>query len=86
MTLDPHRRGSDLHPKVARRIRISGIFLLLGMLVEVISLMWSNPTAFLVFSSIGFFFFFLGLLFYLFSLVVVRWNPVPTTSEQPPQV
>jgi hypothetical protein len=85
MTTEAHRRGSDLHPKVARRIRISGVLLLLGMAVEVISLMWSNPTAFLVFSSVGFFFFAAGLGFYLFSLVVVRWNPVPH-DDRPPSV
>jgi hypothetical protein len=76
-----HRRGSDLHPKVAKRIRISGICLLLGMVVEVISLMWSNPTAFLVFASVGFFLFALGLVFYLFSLVIVRWNPNPSETN-----
>lgn len=84
MTVEPHRRGSDLHPKVARRIRISGILLLLGMVIEVASLVWSNPTAFLVFASAGFFCFALGLFFYLFSLVVVRWNPTPS-PERPPQ-
>lgn len=83
MTEELHRRGSDLHPKVARRIRISGVLMLLGMMIEVISLLWSNPTAFLVFASAGFFCFALGLFFYLFSLVVVRWNPTPTT--EPPQ-
>lgn len=82
MTVEPHRRGSDLNPKVARRIRISGILLLLGMVIEAISLVWSNPTAFLVFASAGFLCFGLGLLSYLFSLVVVRWNP--TTAPGPP--
>ncbi len=73
MTADPlpevHRRGSDVSPKIARRIRISGIFLLLGLGVEVVSLLWSHPTSFLVFTILGGFFLFLGFVAYLFSLV-----------------
>ena len=64
-----HRRESDVSPRMARRIRIAGIFLLLGMAVEVISLLWSNPTAFLVYVTVGGFFLLLGLAAYLFSLV-----------------
>jgi hypothetical protein len=64
-----HRRGSDVSPKIARRIRISGVFLLLGLAVEVISLLWSHPTSFLVFTTVGGFFLFLGFVWYLFSLV-----------------
>ena len=66
---EEHRRQSDISSKMAKRIRIAGIFLLIGMAVEVVSLLWSNPTAFLVFVTVGGFFFFLGLAAYLFSLV-----------------
>lgn len=64
-----HRRGSDVSPRVARRIRISGIFLLLGMGIEVVSLLWSHPTSFLVFTTVGGFFLLIGFAAYLFSLV-----------------
>jgi len=66
---DGHRRTSDINPKVARRIRISGIFLLLGMAVEVFSLLIAHPTAFLIFVTFGGTFLVLGLAAYLFSLV-----------------
>lgn len=78
-----HRRGSDISPRVARRIRISGIFLLLGLAIEVVSLLWSHPTSFLVFMTVGGFFLFLGFLAYLFSLVFTRTTPRPEKSHPP---
>ena len=66
---DAHRRGSDISPKVARRIRVSGIFLLLGMAIEVGSLLSSHPTSFLVFVIFGGACLVLGIAAYLFSLV-----------------
>ena len=64
-----HRRGSDISPKVARRIRLSGIFLLIGIAIEVGSLLSSNPTSFLVFAIFGGAFLLMGIAAYLFSLV-----------------
>lgn len=67
-----HRRVSDINPKVARRIRVSGIFILLGMGIEVVSLIWSHPTSFLVFVIFGGACLLLGLAAYLFSLVFTK--------------
>ena len=67
-----HRRGSDISPKVARRIRISGVFLLIGMAIEAGSLLSSHPTSFLVFAIFGGACLFLGVAAYLFSLVFTR--------------
>ena len=64
-----HHRGSDISPKVARRIRISGSFILVGMGIEAVSLLWSHPTSFLVFVIFGGACLLLGLAAYLFSLV-----------------
>ena len=68
-TPEIHRRESDVSPRMARRIRIAGVFLLLGMGVEVISLIWSHPTSFLLYLTVGGLFILLGLAAYLFSLV-----------------
>lgn len=67
-----HRRGSDIGPKVARRIRVSGIFILLGMGIEAVSLLWVHPTAFLVYATFGGFCLLVGLVAYLFSLVFTK--------------
>lgn len=54
---------------IERRIRIAGILLVLGLSVELISLMWAHPVAFLLFLFIGALLMGAGLLFYLYSLV-----------------
>jgi hypothetical protein len=69
---EAHRRTSDISPKVARRLRVSGGFLLAGMAVEAVSLLWSHPTSFLVFAGVGGFFLMVGLGAYLFSLVFTK--------------
>ena len=35
--------------KIERRIRVAGILLIAGLLVELVTLRWSHPTAFLFF-------------------------------------
>ena len=34
--------------KIERRIRLAGMLLIAGLLVELVTLRWSHPTAFLV--------------------------------------
>src|SRR5215470_20280432 len=40
-------------PKIERRIRQAGILLIAGLLVELVTLRWSRPTAFLFFLLLG---------------------------------
>ena len=55
--------------RLEQRLRIAGILVLAGLLVELITLKWSHPTAFLFFLMLGGSLMALGILFYLFSLV-----------------
>ncbi|HWF92334.1 MAG TPA: hypothetical protein VN684_08620 [Terriglobales bacterium] len=55
-----------------QRLRISGIFVLLGLIVEASALRWSHPTAFLVFALVGAPLQMIGILTFLYSLVTVR--------------
>jgi predicted membrane channel-forming protein YqfA (hemolysin III family) len=55
--------------KIAPRLRISGALISLGLLIEVFTLSWNNPVAFLVFLGIGGLFLAVGIVFYLLSLV-----------------
>lgn len=55
-----------------RRLRISGMFVLLGLLIEVLALRWIHPAAFLVFAFIGIPIGSLGIVIYLYSLVSLR--------------
>jgi hypothetical protein len=58
-----------------RTLRISGVLLILGLLVEALSLRWNTALSFLSFMIAGGFFFVVGILVYLYSLV-----SQPTTS------
>ncbi len=51
------------------RLRIAGVLVLVGLLVEAMTLWWSHPVAFLVFLFIGFPIALLGVLLFLYSLL-----------------
>jgi hypothetical protein len=54
---------------MGRRLRISGSFVIIGLLVEALCLVWSRPIAFVVLVCIGGALIGLGVLFFLYSLV-----------------
>jgi hypothetical protein len=55
--------------RLERRLQVSGILLILGLLVEATCLLWTRPIAFVVFLCVGGLLLVLGVLLYLFSLV-----------------
>jgi uncharacterized membrane protein YczE len=61
--------------KVERRIRVAGILLIAGLLVEIVTLRWSHPTAFLFFLLLGGVLMALGIAIYLFSIVSAENKP-----------
>jgi len=63
---------NPLNNPMERRLRLAGVFVLLGLLVEVIALRWVHPAAFLVFAFIGIPIASLGIVIYLYSLVSLR--------------
>lgn len=58
-----------------RKLQISGILLILGLLVEVISLLWEKPLAFLLFAGVAGSLTFAGILLYLYSLLPSKSAP-----------
>lgn len=54
---------------IEKRIRLSGLFLIAGLLVELITLRWSHPTSFLFFLLLGGLLMALGIVIYLLTLV-----------------
>jgi presenilin-like A22 family membrane protease len=52
-----------------RRLRISGILVILGLVVEALCLGWTRPIAFVVLACVGGALIGLGVLFFLYSLV-----------------
>jgi len=61
--------------KIERRIRLAGILLIAGLLVELVTLRWSHPTAFLFFLMLGGLLMALGIGVYLLSLVSAENKP-----------
>lgn len=55
--------------KIEKRIRMSGLLLIAGLLVELVTLHWSHPTAFLFFLLLGGLLMAAGIATYLLSLV-----------------
>ena len=64
-----------------RRLRISGMFVLLGLLIEILALRWIHPAAFLVFAFIGIPIGSLGIVIYLYSLVSLRSSDDQTAER-----
>jgi hypothetical protein len=55
--------------RLEKRLRLSGALIILGLLIELVTLKWSHPTAFLVFLIVGGLFMFVGIVMYLLTLV-----------------
>ncbi len=65
-----------------RRLRVSGILVLMGLLSEFASLLWVHPTAFILFLLVGGSFLVSGTLFFLYSLIAVSASPFRTSGEK----
>ncbi len=57
---------------IQRSLRLPGILLILGLSVELISLLWTKPLGFILFAFVGGALFLAGILLYLYSLVATR--------------
>jgi hypothetical protein len=65
-----------LNPQLLeRRLQFSGSVLILGLLIEAVSVVWTRPVAFVVFVSLGGLLFAAGMLLYLYSLVSAKAAP-----------
>jgi len=60
---------------MSRALRIAGVLLVVGLGVDIVSLVWEKPLAFLLFAGVGCALTLIGILVYLYSLVAVRDNP-----------
>jgi hypothetical protein len=52
-----------------KRLRLAGMFLIAGLLVEAICLLWARPLAFILLLGVGGFLCAAGIVVYLYSLV-----------------
>ena len=56
--------------------QVAGVFIVLGLVIEALCLIWSTPIAFVIFVAIGGLLMFFGIVLYLYSLVSNLKAPV----------
>jgi hypothetical protein len=56
-------------PRIEIRIRLAGVLVALGLLVQLLTLIWNHPLSFMAFLLVGCPLMLLGVLLFLFSLV-----------------
>ena len=62
--------------QLEKRRQVSGIFIVLGIMIEALCLLWSTPIAFVIFVAIGGLSMFVGIVLFLYSLVSNLKAPV----------
>jgi hypothetical protein len=67
--------------QMERRLRISGILLILGLAIEAFSFIGKGPIGFLIFASFGFGLVGLAILLFLYSLVSVSAGVAPANRS-----
>jgi hypothetical protein len=55
--------------QLEKRRQVAGVFIVLGLVIEALCLIWSTPIAFVIFVASGGLFMFVGIALYLYSLV-----------------
>jgi len=55
--------------QVEKRRQVAGVFIVLGLVIEALCLIWSTPISFVIFVTIGGLLMFVGIVLYLYSLV-----------------
>jgi len=62
--------------QLEKRRQVAGVFIVLGLVIEALSLIWSTPIAFVIFVAIGGLLMFVGIVLFLYSLVSDLKAPV----------
>jgi len=70
--------SAPANPKMGRALRVSGLLLIVGLLIELVSLHFNHPLSFLGFMFIGGGLLFLGVVVYLWALVSISPSAPPS--------
>ena len=66
---------TDADPRLVRRLRLAGLLVSLGLLIEAATLFWPHPTAFLAFLLLGGLLVAAGVIVYLLSIATYPTTP-----------
>jgi uncharacterized membrane protein YczE len=67
--------------KLERRLRVAGVLVILGLVVELVTLHWSHPTAFMFFLLAGATLMGAGIVIYLLTLLGAGRTPAAGERE-----
>ena len=56
--------------QLEKRRQVAGIFIVFGLVIEALCLIWSTPITFVIFVAIGGLLMFVGIVLFLYSLVL----------------
>lgn len=65
------------------RLRLSGMFIILGLIVQALSLLWNHPLSFIAFVTIGGILTAIGIFLYLLTVVNMAGNRQERAEVQP---
>ena len=69
---EPTGETSAENAFITKRLRLAGTFIIVGVLIQGLSLFWSHPLSFLAFLGIGGLAAFIGIVIYLAALISPR--------------
>jgi len=64
------------------KLRRAGVLIIVGLVVQTLSLLWNHPLSFIAFVSIGGLFLAIGIILYLLTLVNIPMAPTEKESAQ----
>jgi hypothetical protein len=64
------------------RLRLSGLLIAVGLLIEALSLLWNHPLSFIAFVTVGGALMALGIVVYLFTLVNISNAPPADPADE----
>jgi len=65
------------------RLRLSGAFIIFGLAVQALSLLWNHPLSFIAFVTIGGLLLAVGIVLYLLAVVNMATKPTEGTDAGP---
>jgi heme A synthase len=66
--------------RVQRSLRVSGVLITIGLLTDIVTLVWEKPLAFLLFAGAGGGLVLVGIVLYLYSLIAAAAAPASAST------